>query len=76
MKSEDLILLGGGVVAAFLIWRALRRPAAAATMATGSVYNTQRVTKYDGWEYYSDGTAIAPNGDYYYQGALIWRAAQ
>ena len=25
-----------------------------------------------GWTYYSDGTAIDPNGRYYYQGQLVW----
>lgn len=74
MKTEDLILLGGGAIAAFIIWRTLRKPAAAATVSTGGDYAT-RITKADGWEYYTDGTAIAPNGDYYHQGELIWRAA-
>lgn len=25
-----------------------------------------------GWRYFSDGTAISPNGEYYYQGDLVW----
>ncbi len=25
-----------------------------------------------GWKYYDDGTAISPNGEYYYQGDLVW----
>ncbi len=25
-----------------------------------------------GWRYFSDGTAIAPTGEYYYQGNLVW----
>lgn len=28
-----------------------------------------------GWRYYSDGTAIAPNGDYYYQGEKVYSQA-
>lgn len=74
MKNEDWILLGGGVIAAYIIFRTLRQPAAAAAGSTGNDY-VNRITKADGWEYYTDGTAIAPNGDYYHQGELVWRAA-
>lgn len=28
-----------------------------------------------GWRYYSDGTAISPTGDYYYQGTLVYSQA-
>lgn len=73
MKGEDLIILGGGVIAAFIIWRTLKKPVLASS-ATSSDY-VNRITKADGWEYYTNGTAIAPNGDYYHQGELIWRAA-
>jgi len=27
-----------------------------------------------GWTYYTDGTAIDPSGNYYYQGELVWTA--
>jgi hypothetical protein len=27
-----------------------------------------------GWTYYNDGTAIGPNGDYYFQGQKVWSA--
>lgn len=26
------------------------------------------------WQYFTDGTAIAPNGDYYHNGTLVWKA--
>ena len=25
-----------------------------------------------GWKYYSDGTVISPNGDYYQNGNIVW----
>ena len=25
-----------------------------------------------GWKYYSDGTAISPQGEYYFQGQKVW----
>lgn len=28
----------------------------------------------NGWRYYTDGTVIAPNGDYYYKGVLVYSA--
>lgn len=30
----------------------------------------------DGWRRFTDGTAIAPNGDYYFKGQLVWRSIE
>lgn len=30
------------------------------------------VQSWDGWDYYSDGTAIGPDGSYYFQGSKVW----
>lgn len=70
MKTEDLILIAAGVAAAYVIWRTLRPVSRAA-----QPYAT-KITEYDGYNYFTDGTVIAPNGDYFYQGNLLWSAAQ
>ena len=67
----DLVLIGAGVFAAYAVVRVMRNKPGATSQA--QPYATQ-ITKYDGWEYFTDGTTIAPNGDYYFQGALIWKA--
>lgn len=70
MKTEDLILIAAGVAAAYVIWRTLR------PVATPAQPYATKITEYQGYDYFTDGTVIAPNGDYYYQGELLWRAAQ
>lgn len=71
MKIEDIIFIAAGLFAAFVIFNKvnLKAPLKAGSFPT-------KITEYDGYNYFTDGTVIAPNGDYYYQGALLWAAAQ
>jgi len=32
------------------------------------------IQEYEGWQYFSDGTAISPEGDYYLNGELVYKA--
>lgn len=44
---------------------------------TAQIVNTSNLGVGDpgyGWTYYTDGTAIDPRGNYYYQGELVWTA--
>jgi len=43
-----------------------------ATGATEITNPAQPGTEAYGWKYYSDGTSISPNGEYYQGGQLIW----
>lgn len=47
--------------------------------ATGATYGTTEIPNDDlpgqpgyGWTYYSDGTAIGPDGSYYFNGLPVW----
>jgi len=79
MKSNDLVTILSGAVLAFVAWKVLAGSATATSTATGGIFPTQIKantigTDAAGWQYFNDGTAIAPNGDYYYQGSLVWKA--
>lgn len=68
--NQKTILLAVGVFALFLI--ANRKPKAAkahSEWAEEIFYGDP-----NGWKYYTDGTAIDPDGNYYKNGALIYRA--
>lgn len=79
MKSGDLVTILAGGVLAFIAWKILA-PATGSGGSVGGIFpkliNTGNTsgTIAEGWKYYSDGTAIAPNGDYYYQGSLVYKA--
>lgn len=51
-------------------------------MPSGNQYNTTGIANTAlpgqegyGWQYYSDGTAIGPDGRYYYQGTEVYNPA-
>lgn len=60
---------GSGAVGSYLIGNT------SAPAQTIPNLSTQGQAGY-GWQYFTDGIAIAPNGDYFKQGQLIWSAAQ
>lgn len=70
---------GGSAGGIFDILRGQRKDSGAAIPQ-----NTQKVTEVlngsggqfgNGWRYFTDGTAIDPQGNYYQNGALIWSPA-
>lgn len=38
------------------------------------IFNAGGLPYNNGWRYYENGTAIDPNGNYYYQGKLVYSA--
>lgn len=74
MNKEDLILLavvGGGV---FLMARYLAGRTRNSSVPAGpaNTYGATEVMRDSGWIYYSDGTAVGPDGRYYFQGQQVY----
>lgn len=81
MKSSDYVTILAGALLAFVAFKTLGKgigpigAAALSNTAYPTLINANTVgTAAAGWQYFTDGTAIAPNGDYYYQGSLVYRA--
>lgn len=81
-KNEELMVLGLAALAVYMITRANKTSAGA--FQTGGKSITQTVSEIfnlgggafdNGWRYFTDGTAIDPQGDYYKNGQLIWSNA-
>lgn len=72
MKTEDLILIAA---AAFAWWAYTQWKSSGTTGATTSTnkYGATLVREWAGWKYYSDGTAIGPDGAYYLHGQLVYQ---
>ena len=64
MKTEELIALS--LAAAFTgAWKAAKE-----------VLNPSGQQFDNGWRYFDDGTSIAPQGNYYQGGQIIWSPAK
>ena len=85
MKQTELIVLGLAGLAVFMIVKPKGTAANPAQGTGGAVRNAYETVSEifdsvtnrafgNGWRYFSDGTAISPEGDYYQGGQLIWTA--
>lgn len=76
MNKENMILLAVVAASVFGLARYLVGRTRGSAPA-GNVYGAQEVplAVENGWKYYTDGTAIGPDGRYYYQGAEVYNPA-
>jgi hypothetical protein len=68
MKNEEMIVVA---LAGLALWFILKGKTATGTTAT-STYVKKAAPDYQGWQYFTDGTAISPEGRYYQNGVLVW----
>lgn len=72
MKITDMIMIAA---AAFTLYMVLSKRGA--TVETGKAGaqpapGTKLIGVYDGWQYFTDGTTIGPDGSYYVGGILVY----
>ncbi|AVO42724.1 hypothetical protein [Simplicispira suum] len=88
MNNDTIVILAAAGVGLYLIAKmvkpgaAVRPPNGSGTAGALNNYGNAPVTEINntalpgqigwGWSYYSDGTAIGPDGKYYLNGQLIW----
>lgn len=82
MKNDEMMVLALAGVAVFLILKAGGVKATTGTKSAGSglsgewaqlIGNTASTGDPGyGWQYYTDGTAISPDGTYYHNGVAVW----
>lgn len=79
MKNEEMIVLGLAGLAVFMIMKSQSSPnkananiLATVTRRASEVLNSAGKAFSNGWRYFTDGTAIDPQGNYWYGGQLIW----
>jgi hypothetical protein len=81
MKKDELLILaavGAGVffLAKYLGGRTKNTTVAKNTGVVGpSSAWVSEIMRADGWTYYDDGTAIDPNGKYYFKGVEVYAPA-
>ncbi len=83
MKQSEMIALGLAAVAVYLIANTNKKTGGAGSGgalrslsdAVTEIFDTAGKAFGNGWRYFSDGTAIDPQGNYYQGGALIWSPA-
>lgn len=80
MKQTEMIALGLAAVAVYLIVNTNKKTTATGSAggvrsmadAVSEIFSTTGKAFDNGWRYFSDGTAIDPQGNYYQGGQLIW----
>lgn len=88
MKTSDLLAVAAAGLLVYIAWKAFGSKASGViTTATGArVSRSTAAANYAtevanaalpgdpgwGWKYYTDGTAISPDGTYYLNGSPVW----
>lgn len=65
MKEKELMIIAGAAALIFLVTRKEWK-------SDWSAPQRVQVEAGNGWQYFTDGTAISPNGVYYKNGQLTW----
>lgn len=68
MDNEILYLLAG-VAAVMLL---AKKTTTTSSTGTATAPQAIPVAVSNGWQYFTDGTAISPAGEYYYKGELVY----
>lgn len=86
MKEDTLVILAAAGIGLWLVSRMTQTPVRTAnanslnnggqvnmTGFTKAIFNTALPGQEGfGWQYYTDGTAIGPDGSYYANGQKVW----
>lgn len=77
MKNQEMIVLGLAGVAVYMILQARKTGKTVAEVAGDFVKEIKgqgNKAFSNGWRYFDNGTSIDPQGNYYYQGQLVYNA--
>ena len=88
MKQDTLIILAAAAAGLYVITKMTRKPTANSTAQALNQGGNVAVPGYAtqvfnpalqgqagfGWQYFTDGTAIGPDGSYYQGGSKVWSA--
>jgi len=69
MRNEEYIVLG---LAGLALWFIMKGRAAGVPATIQTDFSRKVAPDYQGWQYFTDGVAISPEGVYYQNGKAIW----
>lgn len=72
MNVKDLLIFAGVAVGAYML---LKRKDMVSLRANEIENNALPGQSGYGWRYFTDGTAISPDGTYYYKGQMVYQAS-
>ncbi len=79
-KIAELIAIATGLFIIYRLWTQRQAAAAGSTSMASATAGAKNITPAGtlpgqpgyAWQYFSDGTAIAPDGSYYLNGVKVW----
>ena len=70
MKTEEIAVLA---LAGLAVWFIVKgRATLGQAQGKTSTYSRHAAPDYQGWQYFTDGVAISPDGVYYLNGSPVW----
>lgn len=72
MRNEELMVIGLAGLALWFILKGKNAGSMGSSVTSTSSYARKAAPDYQGWQYFTDGTAISPEGDYYLNGTKVW----
>lgn len=82
MKNQDMIILAVGALAVWWLWNKYGKQDNSNTIINVGKPDQNGISEIFsgalpgqqayGWRYFTDGTAISPDGTYYHNGQSIW----
>lgn len=75
MLKTDYLVLGLAGLAVWFILKGKAAGGAGNTAGGSAAWVSKAAPDYMGWQYFTDGTAIGPDGSYYHNGVKVWSRA-
>lgn len=72
MRNEEMMVVGLAGLALWFILKGKTGFSGTSTAAGQTNYVGKAAPDYQGWQYFTDGTSISPEGRYYHNGVLVW----
>lgn len=75
MKQSDVLIMAGAAVAVYLFYNYIdgkRQPQQGIPKPVQQQDFATLFKQWQGWQYFSDGTVIGPDGCYFHNGEKVW----
>jgi hypothetical protein len=82
MKANDILIFAAVAVGGYMLLKAIAQKGTPSTASSGAAVSVGNIINGigeifaptgNGWRYFTDGTAISPDGSYYMNGQFVYK---